>query len=460
MTQACREFTTWRPCGNFAAAAAHPPRATRTTSTTRATTATTTISPSATTHTMACCTAPAHSSGKGINSPAPFLATATKPNDDDERVPEVEAPAEVDDITVELATEADADESACECGEQCADGGCECACHTTTTTAEEEEEEEEEARRSTSPALSLEPATPEPAAEPAEPMPDTELTAGTRITVDGMGEGTYVAFKASWIGANTHTIEFDSGETQKMKLRDHDWRIISEPATANESAEAAADPPPVPDTTPPVIPATPVAEPAADCECGREQCADGECDCACHGTEETAEEPAEREPMPDTELPAGTRVAVDGMGGGTYGAFKAGWLASSDTHTIEFDSGETKTLALGGPDLRILATPGAATGEGNHETGHVGNGETGHVGGGHFFVIPDEHASSTDGHVGGERKSHSNVNGEGSLAINNDEGGGTSSVSSSRGDGSVGRNSDTHEGGDHGGSELHFDGTW
>ena len=85
---------------------------------------------------------------------------------------------------------------------------------------------------------------------------------GTRVSVDGMGEGTYTNFKASWIGANTHTIEFDSGETKRMRLSGVDWRVISEPAVAEEpDVSVAADsgggdatePPPVPDSTPPVV---------------------------------------------------------------------------------------------------------------------------------------------------------------------------------------------------------------
>ena len=44
------------------------------------------------------------------------------------------------------------------------------------------------------------------------------MAVGTRIYVHGEGHGTYAGFTGRWIGANEHTIKFDSGETKTLKL--------------------------------------------------------------------------------------------------------------------------------------------------------------------------------------------------------------------------------------------------
>lgn len=269
-----------------------------------------------------CCSAAPDAAGHGMNSPAPHTVKRSpkKPDEPDEG--DATAVADVDQVTVEAqpVAEVAADESA-------------------------DADDSAAADAEVSPALSLEPATPLPA---PEPMPDTEQTAGTRVAVegDGLGEGTYTDFKASWIGANVHTIAFDSGETKKMKLRDLTWRILSVPAEAEadaaDDAPAAPEPPPVPITTPPVIPATPVAaEEDSDNTDGKFPAA---------------------EPMPDTELAAGIRIfvtsTIDGavMGEGTYVRFSASWIGAN-IHTVQLDSGETKKLKLRDLTWRIVSVP-------------------------------------------------------------------------------------------------------
>ena len=46
------------------------------------------------------------------------------------------------------------------------------------------------------------------------------MAVGTRIYVHGEGHGTYAGFTGRWIGANEHTIKFDSGETKTLKLKE------------------------------------------------------------------------------------------------------------------------------------------------------------------------------------------------------------------------------------------------
>ena len=46
------------------------------------------------------------------------------------------------------------------------------------------------------------------------------MEAGTRIYVRGEGLGTYAEFKKRMVGANEHTIKFDSGETKTLKLKE------------------------------------------------------------------------------------------------------------------------------------------------------------------------------------------------------------------------------------------------
>ena len=46
-----------------------------------------------------------------------------------------------------------------------------------------------------------------------------------RIYVEGKGRGTYVSFNRKNIGANEHTIAFDSGETEVIKLKNEMWAL-------------------------------------------------------------------------------------------------------------------------------------------------------------------------------------------------------------------------------------------
>jgi hypothetical protein len=68
---------------------------------------------------------------------------------------------------------------------------------------------------------------------------DGPLFVGTRVSVDGYGSGTYEAFDRSRIGANTHTIAFDGGGSQKVKLKGASWSVLAAPAII------PADPAPV-----------------------------------------------------------------------------------------------------------------------------------------------------------------------------------------------------------------------
>eukprot|EP01043_Picozoa_sp_COSAG02_P042290 COSAG02_NODE_3584_length_6524_cov_7.274934_3_plen_754_part_00 len=55
---------------------------------------------------------------------------------------------------------------------------------------------------------------------------DKPIPAGTHIAVAGRGRGTCVSCTEHWIGANDHTIAFDSGSTVTLKLRDEDWTVF------------------------------------------------------------------------------------------------------------------------------------------------------------------------------------------------------------------------------------------
>ena len=55
---------------------------------------------------------------------------------------------------------------------------------------------------------------------------DRELRPGTRINVSPHGEGSYSGFKQKRIGANEHTIIFDSSGRQVVRLKDLHWNII------------------------------------------------------------------------------------------------------------------------------------------------------------------------------------------------------------------------------------------
>ena len=55
---------------------------------------------------------------------------------------------------------------------------------------------------------------------------DLEVLGGARICVTGLGRGSYVSFKRKRIGANEHTIAFDSGETVVVKLKQVEWTVF------------------------------------------------------------------------------------------------------------------------------------------------------------------------------------------------------------------------------------------
>eukprot|EP01045_Picozoa_sp_COSAG04_P013817 COSAG04_NODE_1000_length_8841_cov_5.219973_2_plen_373_part_00 len=69
-----------------------------------------------------------------------------------------------------------------------------------------------------------------------EARTDKALPEGTRVCVAGRGRGAYVSFERKRIGANEHTIAFDSGETVTLKLKKETW-------TVNEAEMDAMDPP-------------------------------------------------------------------------------------------------------------------------------------------------------------------------------------------------------------------------
>ena len=55
---------------------------------------------------------------------------------------------------------------------------------------------------------------------------DKELPQGTVVYV-GRRRGTYRSFEGKWVGANDHTIRFDDGSTETLKLKElSDWRFV------------------------------------------------------------------------------------------------------------------------------------------------------------------------------------------------------------------------------------------
>ena len=57
---------------------------------------------------------------------------------------------------------------------------------------------------------------------------DQELPQGTVVYV-GRRRGTYQSFEGKWVGANDHTIRFDDGSTETLKLKElSDWRFVRE----------------------------------------------------------------------------------------------------------------------------------------------------------------------------------------------------------------------------------------
>eukprot|EP01045_Picozoa_sp_COSAG04_P011518 COSAG04_NODE_743_length_10649_cov_26.557820_3_plen_130_part_00 len=57
---------------------------------------------------------------------------------------------------------------------------------------------------------------------------DKELRRGTVVYV-GRRRGEYRSFEGKWVGANEHTIRFDDGSTETLKLKEvSDWRFVCE----------------------------------------------------------------------------------------------------------------------------------------------------------------------------------------------------------------------------------------
>ena len=55
---------------------------------------------------------------------------------------------------------------------------------------------------------------------------DHKLRRGTVVYV-GRRRGTYRSFETKWVGANEHTIRFDDGSTETLKLKEvSDWRFV------------------------------------------------------------------------------------------------------------------------------------------------------------------------------------------------------------------------------------------
>jgi len=69
---------------------------------------------------------------------------------------------------------------------------------------------------------------------------DKAVPPGTRIQVDGHGEGVYVSFESKWIGANEHTLAFPGGEggggggQKALKLRDLTWKVTAPASTPGQ----------------------------------------------------------------------------------------------------------------------------------------------------------------------------------------------------------------------------------
>ena len=55
---------------------------------------------------------------------------------------------------------------------------------------------------------------------------DKALPMGTRLRIEGLGDGTYIRFESRWVGANEHHIRLDSGIVRKLKLQDVMWSVI------------------------------------------------------------------------------------------------------------------------------------------------------------------------------------------------------------------------------------------
>ena len=71
---------------------------------------------------------------------------------------------------------------------------------------------------------------------------DQAIPDGTRIFVAGRGPGSYVSFKRNRIGANEHTIAFDSGETVAVKLKKGKWTVREDEMDEMEARESRGPP--------------------------------------------------------------------------------------------------------------------------------------------------------------------------------------------------------------------------
>ena len=64
---------------------------------------------------------------------------------------------------------------------------------------------------------------------------DKEMAVGTYIHVEGHGDGTYEGFKATWMGANEHTIRFVGDNVQVLRLKELTWNVVGAHAVGGPS---------------------------------------------------------------------------------------------------------------------------------------------------------------------------------------------------------------------------------
>ena len=57
---------------------------------------------------------------------------------------------------------------------------------------------------------------------------DQALSPGTRLVVEGYGEGIYLEWTQHMVGANTHAIHFDRGGRQELQLKPlaGKWQVL------------------------------------------------------------------------------------------------------------------------------------------------------------------------------------------------------------------------------------------
>jgi hypothetical protein len=70
-------------------------------------------------------------------------------------------------------------------------------------------------------------------------MDDQAMATGTKIYVEGHGEGTVAGFKKNTFGANEHSVNFTCGTILRLRLRDATWwsARLSDIAHAAQAAE-------------------------------------------------------------------------------------------------------------------------------------------------------------------------------------------------------------------------------